>query len=409
MRHSGTRLGVVLSLTVAFGLVVATSAAAAGTKVSMQNEAWYETSPADDPDEGDPTCTLPTGCAPPPNSPAGAAFPADTLQVAISGGRETARTFLALDKSGLPKGKVATGGTLTMPILTDQASGSVVPEQAKLRACAVPGFVADERGGPPKSQPKFSCETSSDGKYDEKTKSFTFDLTPIAATLLSGGIAILPTKAARDAAETFRVAFPAKEHQSKPEISATIVLADPATVSGGGGDFDLFDEPAGGGTGAGSDPAPAFEDSGAAGFDSSTGTDFGGSGDVAAPPVSDSLSAPPPVSTGPLAGAAGQAPAPKAAASAAGTVAAPAAALLPTGFSYPAVWLAPIIVAALAAALAQSLATELAPVRRTPVAGIAGMSVPPGTDPAAGLAERLRDTIWPPSANSATGAWERGR
>lgn len=370
--------GAALALIVSLSLWSTLSYAATAKNVEASVESWYQASPAEVGSE-DPTCALPTGCVPQPSAPVHP-YPEDTLHVGIAGGRDTARTFLMLDLADLPTGALVTGGTLTLPVLTDEESGSIRPETAELNACSVLGPVKKARGGPAAEQPEFSCATASKAKFNAGDKAsdkptVTVDLEPLAATLSAGGIAIVPAKAARDAGATWRVVFPAREHDAKEQIHATVQFEEAASLG------PIVPPP------APDDPiAPPADgepvSGGAGGFDAPGAT--GGSGALG--PITD---------PGPALGG-GTAPAPSAAAPPAARQPAVAGQSVPLattpvalvgGYAYPGVWLAPLVLVGVAGVLARCLAGEI----ELPSPVTAGDSAT--TEP--NLIERLTEAFWP--------------
>lgn len=310
------------------------SSAATARNVPTQKEAWYQASPAD-PGEEDPTCALPTGCLPQPGAPVNP-YPEGTLQVGVAGGRDTARTFVALDLSDLPTGALISGGTLTLPVMANSESGSLRPEAARVMACPVAAPIEESHGGQPDDQPDFSCDTAAEGTFNKGGKpSITVDLSPIAALMTTGGIAIVPAAEARESGDTWRVAFPTRDNDSVEEaITATLNYEEPATLDAG--------------LPAAPPPPPAANNTGGAGSVSTGGGFEPAPAAEVAPPAFDEMApaaAPPnPGPEQPIA-----APEPVAAA-------VPAVAF---GYAYPALWLAPLVLAGVAGALARSLTGEI--------------------------------------------------
>ena len=338
------------------------SSAATARNVPTAKEAWYQASPAD-PGEDDPTCALPTGCVPQPGAPV-TPYPEGTLQVGLAGGRDTARTFVALDLGDLPTGALITGGTLTLPVLGDSESGSLRPEQARVMACPVAAPIEEAHGGQPDEQPEFTCDTAAQGTFkDGDNPTITVDLSPIAALMTTGGIAIVPAAEARESGDTWRVAFPTRGNDAVEDaITATLTYQEPATLGAGlpAAPPPAADTATGGSgsvpTGGGFEPAPAA--------------------DVAPPAFEDMAPAAAPPDPGPEQPIA--APEPVAAA-------VPAAAL---GYAYPGVWLAPLVLAGVAGALARSLTGEI--VLPDPEEGGAAVPQP-------NLVQRLLAALHPPS------------
>ena len=375
MQSTVTRgaIAAAVALLACMSLWTAHSFAATATNVEAAVESWYQVSPAEVGSE-DPTCTLPIGCAPQPSAPV-QPYPEDTLHVGIAAGRDTARTFLMLDVADLPTGAFITGGTLTLPVLTDQESGSMEPETAELMACSVLGPVKKARGGPAGDQPDFSCDTAAKATYKAGEKpTVTVDLKPLAATLATGGVAIVPAKAARDAGATWHVAFPAREHDAKEQIAATL----------------QYDEaPA---FGPVLPPPPPPEDSSSPSLSGgSVAGGFDDPGGVTAPEAAGSFEGSSPSLAGqsapPATAGAGAAKAPAVAGAAAAPAAAPS--MVPASFySYPGVWLAPLALAGIAGLLARCLAGEI----ELPIPPPAGT---PAVPVEATLYERLVEAFWP--------------
>ncbi|MCU1602159.1 MAG: hypothetical protein JWO22_2868 [Frankiales bacterium] len=124
MTRPGQYVLVALALTAALW-PAALAHAESGTdtaNVTLGNEAWYTF----------PDCPVAGVCLPSMAS----SYPADTLHVAVSGGRETARTYLALAAAPLPSGSTITGGDLLLPLDTTTANnGSLNPELSDLVVC----------------------------------------------------------------------------------------------------------------------------------------------------------------------------------------------------------------------------------------------------------------------------------
>jgi hypothetical protein len=354
-----------LLVLVCVSLWAARSVAATARNVPTETEAWYHASPTD-PGEDDPSCALPTGCAPQPGVPVNP-YPEDTLQVGVAAGRDTARTFVTLDLGGLPDGALISGGTLTLPVLADSESGSLQPESAQVSACPVSGAVEEAQGGQPDDQPEFACTTAGEGTYNEgaegQAPTITVDLAPIAALLTTGSIAIVPAEEAHESGGTWRVAFPTRDNESADAaITATLEYQE----------------------------APSYD----AGLPGQTRADTGGrpSGDLGATstggdfqPAPSSGIAPPDFEPAPAAAP----PAPGAPEQPLAAPAAPATPVAAVGYAYPAVWLAPLVLAAVAGALARTLSGEI-------------VLPEPGDDPAApepGLLDRLVAAVRPPASS----------
>ena len=375
MHRPATRAAaaVALALLLCLSLWATTSFAATAREVGTAQESWYHASPADLGEE-DPTCTLPIGCAPQPSAPI-QPYPEETLHVGIAAGRDTARTFLTLDLAQLPVGALITGGTLTLPVLQDEDSGSMRPETAELRACAVIGAVKKARGGAADEQPEYSCETTAKTTYqagkDGAPPTLSVDLAPLAATLATGGVAIVPTQGAQEEGATWHVAFPAREHDSKQQITARLEYdAAPALAP--------VLPPA---VPAGDSGAPAGDASVTGGDSFAPPADAGASGPVGAldEPATDAGVAPAPAA------------APRTAEQPVVAGAAPPVATTPVavvgGYAYPGVWLAPLVLVGVSGMLARCLAGEIElPNPRSDGGAVARE---------ANLIERLTEALWP--------------
>ena len=348
MHRTATRTAVVFATVVLLCLSLwpGSSLAETARGVQAERESWYQTSPAELGSE-DPTCALPIGCAPKPSAPI-QPYPEDTLQIGVAAGRDTARSFVMLDLGKIPDDALITGGTLTLPVLTDPESGSSDPQTADLSACAVIGTVKKARGGAADDEPEFSCESAGTAKYVKgKQPAFTIDLKPLSTALSSGAVAIVPSKKAREDGATWRVAVPAKEHASKETITATLTY-DQADALGG---FPFPPGPVAESGGGGS-----VEDASA--FDQPAGSGAAGSFDDPAPPAQQPQDAGAPAVAAPAEGAA-----PQKAKQPVVVGAAEAAPLTPVALTdvyfYPGVWLAPLALAGIAGLLARSLTGEI--------------------------------------------------
>ena len=276
MAKRGSLLGAITTLLVAASVGPwggpAASAASKGPashsrEAEVPHKAWFGSAPP---------CATADCSVLPPASP----YPEDTLHVAINGGQETARTYLAFDFK-LPEDTEPIGGTLDLPIDADPAHGSLLPENAAVVACLTTRDFKDERGSLA-APPEANCDVRKGALYDEKDAVLTVDLDRFiedwAAQSLTGGtykvaLALVPSPSAVKGSDTWHVVFPAADARktkkgekpkkdAPPVITATIEFA-PVTEDAGLGS-DLF----GSGSDTGAPPAG-----------SSSGTDFGaGSG-----------------------------------------------------------------------------------------------------------------------------------
>lgn len=201
-------------------LGVPVSAAPSGSAtVGTQVEAWYSTTTTE-------ACTeLDCSMLPPAST-----YPEDTLHVGINAGKPAAATFLELDLFGtkLPAGAKIDGGTLTLPVDTAPADGSLEPETAKLVVCHVTDFFFDTKGSLAKP-PKTDCATSAPANFTaEPQPVFTVDVAPFATKWASGdsaALAVLPAPEAESGKATWHVTFWGKENSAEGAKPITAELS----------------------------------------------------------------------------------------------------------------------------------------------------------------------------------------
>ena len=308
------------------------------TRATVVKRAWFSAPPL---------CTALDCSSLPPLNP----YPQDTLHVALSGGQETARTYLALEVD-LPPHTQPTGGTLTLPVDADPADGSLRPEEARFVACLAKGKFDDQRGDFADA-PKANCEVRRSAVYDEKKALYTVELGDFVTewTGKKASLALVPSEAAQKSNDSWRVVFPAAKKKSKdsPAITATIEYGPKTEItdfgfgSGGGG--------VGSGTSSGSD------------FGSSSGSDFGsssGSGSGFGSSGASSGGGSGGLGSGSITG--GTATAAPAAPDTQPNVAAPPASLVGfagKGFAYPMAWALPLALLIGLAASGRSLTKSL--------------------------------------------------
>lgn len=315
----------------AFGVLLAglfSSVAVAAPKERMttptSKEAWYAQAP--------PCSALDCSIV-----PLVTPYPEDTLHVALTGGQETARTYLSFPLP-LPSGGELVDGELKLPIDTDPANGSVTPEEAEMVACLTTSKFKSVRGSLDKP-PRTNCRLRKAAIYDEKEIGFTVDLRRFVTKWKKGhaALALVPSKGAQESQQTWHVVFPAapktdEEQQTDdaPEIIATLTY----TILGQG-------DPTFGG-----DPAPPPEAGDAStSFDSGTPPSFNSATDLgASQPVSDLAEAAPPTEVTPQ----GTTPVNTFIEGFAGP-----------GFAYPIVWALPLLLLLGFGAVGRALTKEL--------------------------------------------------
>ena len=316
------------------------SAQTAPVTSPMAAESWYRTTPLDVPSDGNPLCDLPVAaaCTPVPEVGVPSQYAADTLHVGVTGGSEESRSFVSLNLSVLPVGAEIAGGTLFLPVATDPQSGTVLPETATLRACLVTAAVKDAVDGAITGAPDADCDTTSPATFraaeGAQPPVFSIDLAPFAQTWRFGAasLALVPAEEQAEGA-TWHVAFSRRERQADGAvpITAKLELRD----AGAGFDLGPLDD----------GPSPASVGvPGSSGFDSGSlpasdpGTSF------AAPPIPDAASSPAASTAGPPQG----------------TV--PVASVLSGPFSYPAVFLLPLLAAVAVGWAGRAFTRDLIPV-----------------------------------------------
>ena len=374
---------VVVVMLVWLVLPIAAASAATATKVPDGEEAWFlaRKEPLAEAPEGDPTCTLPTGCNVSGNVTRPSPHPEGVMVVAANAGDPDAQMFVNFDVNKLPFGAIVTGGEVTLPVARDPDARNVNEASAKMVACLVEGFIpGGTDAGSYKDRPAFSkdqCVDVKQAKADPLT--FSVDLTRFGKLWSSGTpMSGITLKVDEDKVkppapqESWRVAFntqrradqKTEEQKSQPEesrleypaptwtlqyrVEKMAPIIDPVTPTttggGGGGNPSVFPaaEPSSGGGGG------DFSSGGGSVASGDTGGGFGSSG----APAADTGAIEPPADSG---APAVQEPATAGATEAAAPVAAsPAAQTGPAGTS-PAVWVMPLLALAMAAAMAWSL------------------------------------------------------
>jgi len=208
--------GVLLLSGLAAGPAVA---ADAPRPVALGAQAWFQR---------DPSCATPLGCsptAPPSSNP----FGAGTLHVAVTGGQESARSYLAL--TGLPAGATVTGGTLTVPLDTmTPGNGSTAPETSKVQVCTTIATVTAVEGSFDRP-PQEDCSSHASAAYvATPAPHLQADLAPLAGALSAPSVALVLLPDGSVAASDFwHVVFSATSRATPPTPPASVTL----TLAGG--------------------------------------------------------------------------------------------------------------------------------------------------------------------------------
>src|SRR4051794_39572241 len=172
-------------------LLAGTSAPAHAQSSSVQAsdvaEAWYSSVPVS-------TCRPPLPC--PPSQVPSSPYPADTLQVGVAGGRETARTYVVPDLSVVPYGAVVSSAVMTLPVASGARDGSVRPETARLKACFGTQTFEDGTEGSSAAPPVYDANTCVPAPYSALDLGYTVDLSTFFTRWNAGapndGIALVP-------------------------------------------------------------------------------------------------------------------------------------------------------------------------------------------------------------------------
>ncbi|MDQ3878292.1 MAG: hypothetical protein M3290_08100, partial [Actinomycetota bacterium] len=175
-----------------------------GTKI----EAWYHAELTVLP------TPLPTALdqAPPVNP-----YDPETLHSGIKSGQEDSRMYFTLDVSSLGLTAIPQSGTLVVPI--DPAASSDV-KTAGLHLCYVPEPPSKSAEGSLDTPPKVDCSVDATPEYHKKPRVYlSFDLTPFASVLTTGGLALAPTGKAVTDQQTWHVETFAKKNQAKDAMT----------------------------------------------------------------------------------------------------------------------------------------------------------------------------------------------
>lgn len=307
------------------------------TSITPTVEAWYQPNP---------TCLLPTGCvttgslpvAPPvdlPSLPAISPYPAGTLHVGVTGGMESARSYLRFPFEQLD-GKAVTSATLEIPLDANPQNGTTMPESSKVAVCATSSSNIVVSEGTIDAPPPVDCTVSVVMKYVATPQPhLQATLGQIAADLPGiTGLVLLPDAKTITQSDAWSVAFSAHNRADAAKTAPAKV-----TVSYEDGTTDSSTDGFGSSDGGTTD-TPAVENPGT-GVVSNPGTGFASVPEVIAP----NDTAVPPSVTSPTSDAP------------AGTTTQPQ--LVTVGYAYPAVWLLPLAFLVLVPVVARALTKDL--------------------------------------------------
>ena len=191
------------------------------TEVGTAVESWYHTE-----DEGvEPPAPLPVPVpvAPEPVNPYGE----NTLHVAIAGGQEEARTYIALDLAKLPATFEVGEASLTLPI--DPGGATLNPETSRVQVC-LSDLPAKSQEGSFEEPPEVDCKTKTPATYaKEPFPHLEADITKFGEDLAFSGLVILPSERAVEKQDTWHVTFYGKKNEAegaKP-ITAELTVLPP--------------------------------------------------------------------------------------------------------------------------------------------------------------------------------------
>jgi hypothetical protein len=256
--------------------------------------------------------------APPLTNP----WPAGSLHVAVAGGQETARTYLAFALGDL--GGTVDGAVLDVPLDTSAQDGSVSPESAAVQVCPFTESVSPASGSFD-APPAVACDEGVAATFvATPTPHLHADLAPLLGDLAGAtGVALLPDPRKVDQTSAWHVVLSAHD---RADAAKTAPASLAVTVTPYGTDTGV-DVPL--------PPAPAVEV-------------------PAAPPLTGTGFAAPP---------APQAPVQQPLAAPAAPQAAPVlqARTITVGYAYPAVWLLPVALLVLVPLTTGALTKDLTP------------------------------------------------
>jgi hypothetical protein len=173
-------------------------------------------------------------------------YPPGFVHVGVAAGIEESRTYLAFDLAEVPFDAELTGGLITLPITTDPTAGVALADAAKVRACLVPSFVGDGAAGDLTGAPAVDCAVSSPAVFVAANgvdpAALTVDLAPFLDEWATGvaQVALLPQEGLAPT-ENWHVAFSRRDRQAVDTvpISARLDLAAFDTDAGLSDDVEV--------------------------------------------------------------------------------------------------------------------------------------------------------------------------
>jgi hypothetical protein len=167
----------------------------------------------------DPLCAIPLGCGFLP-LPAISPYPKGTFHIGTAVGRQTARAFIAVGLGKQAAG--AHGGTLSIPLDTSLADGSLNPQAADVNVCVTYQPVTDVEGGFDNA-PSANCLPAAPAKYVAKpVPHLVADLRRLGGLAGVKGFALVPADAAPTTA--WQVAFTLTTSSSTPGPTLSLLV-----------------------------------------------------------------------------------------------------------------------------------------------------------------------------------------
>jgi hypothetical protein len=181
-------------------------------------EGWYAPSVIN-------LCALPIGCPP---ALLQSLYPANTLHVGVLLGSQTGQTFLRPELGSLPPGAAVRHATMTLPLATAGADGTVSPDSATAIACLVTGAFVDGAAGSPATAPALNCKSSAKLRYDGSRQEFTVDITSFVAAWAKGapedGVAVIADPAKVGLTDDWHLAFDGRKLAGARHISTSVTF-----------------------------------------------------------------------------------------------------------------------------------------------------------------------------------------
>ncbi|HWC36202.1 MAG TPA: hypothetical protein VG650_15455 [Mycobacteriales bacterium] len=190
---------------------LAASHAPKSVSARITTAAWFQP---------DPLCATPLGCGAIP-LPALSPYPKGTFHIGTALGRQTARAFIGVKLS--PRAQAARGGTLSIPLDTAPADGSVAPETASINVCVIYQQLTEVEGAFD-GAPSPNCLPAARAKYVAKPKPHLLaNLARLGGKLAAvKGFALLPAEATPTSAWQVVFKLPGTPGPASPRLSLLV-------------------------------------------------------------------------------------------------------------------------------------------------------------------------------------------